>query len=95
MLELNRHFAADIVSFYKLAALFAFQGNKEKAYEYFDQLNKQQKMPLWMVTCITNDPVFDSLRGDPQFQQIVRDVEAKYEAEHERVRQWLEENDML
>jgi len=28
-------------------------------------------------------------------RQIVRDVEAKYQAEHERVRQWLEENDML
>jgi len=27
-----------------------------------------------------------------EFQQIVRDVEAKYQAEHERVRQWLEEN---
>ena len=27
--------------------------------------------------------------------QIERDVEAKYQAEHERVRQWMEENDML
>ena len=29
------------------------------------------------------------------YQKIVRDVEAKYQAEHERVSQWLEENDML
>ena len=54
--------------------------------------------------------VYDDLRGarkfecevvylriwvKPEFQQIVRDVEAKYQAEHERVRKWLEENDML
>ena len=95
MLELNRHFTANIVVFYKLAALFAFQGNKEKAYEYLNKLNDRQGMPLWMVPCINYDPMFDSLRDDPEFQQIVRDVEAKYQAEHERVRSWMEDNDML
>jgi hypothetical protein len=49
----------------------------------------------WMVMYITNDPLFVSIRDEPEFQQIVRDVEAKYKAEHKRVRQWLEENDML
>jgi hypothetical protein len=29
------------------------------------------------------------------YQKIVGDVEAKYQAEHERVRQWLEENDRM
>jgi molybdopterin converting factor small subunit len=42
-----------------------------------------------------NDPHFDSIRDEPEFQQIVSDIEAKYQAEHERVRKWLEENDML
>ena len=35
------------------------------------------------------------IRDEPEFKQILRDVEAKYQAEHERVSQWLEENDML
>ena len=52
-------------------------------------------MPLWMVTRIKNEPLFDGIRDEPEFQQMVRDMEAKYQAEHERVRQWLEENDML
>lgn len=37
----------------------------------------------------------DSIRDKPKFQQIVCDVEAKYQTEHERVKQWLEENNML
>jgi molybdopterin converting factor small subunit len=37
--------------------------------------------------------LFDNIRAEPEFQQIVRDVEAKYQAEYERVRKWLEEND--
>jgi len=52
-------------------------------------------MYSWMVISFKNNPLFDSIRDEPEFQQIVRDVEAKYQAEHERVRKWLEENDML
>jgi len=44
---------------------------------------------------MNNDSLFDSIRDEPEFKQIVRDVETKYQAEHERVRKWLEENDML
>ena len=95
MLELNRHYSAAILSFYHMASLYAFQGNKEKAYEYLNQVNNRQRMPLWMIPCLNYDPMFDSLREEPQFQQIVRDVEAKYQAEHERVLRWMEENDML
>ena len=47
------------------------------------------------VIQIQIDPLLESIRNEPEFQQIVRDVEAKYQLEHERVRQWLEENDML
>jgi len=95
MLELNRHYHKDILTFYQIAALSAFQGNKEKAYEYLKQVNHRQGLPMWMIQCINYDPMFDSIRHEPEFQQILRDVEAKYQAEHERVRQWLEENDML
>ena len=52
-------------------------------------------MLLLRATQIKKDPLFNSIRDEPEFQQIVKDIEAKYQAEHERVRQWLEENDML
>jgi hypothetical protein len=44
---------------------------------------------------IKHDPLFDSIRNEPEFQQIVRDVESKYQVEHERVKKWLEEQGML
>ena len=47
------------------------------------------------VLLIKNDPLFSNIRKEPEFQQIVKDVEAKYQAEHERVRKWLEEQGML
>ena len=95
MLEEGRHFYQDFMTYYTFATIYAFQGEKAKAYEYLRFLNQRQRMPQWQVANIKDDPMFDSIRDEPEFQQIVRDIEAKYQAEHERVRQWLEENDML
>ncbi|HUX94149.1 MAG TPA: hypothetical protein VMV47_00340 [Bacteroidales bacterium] len=52
-------------------------------------------MPLLLKTFIEDDPLFDSIRDDPEFQQIVKEVESKYQAEHERARRWLEEQGLL
>ena len=47
------------------------------------------------IIYIKNDPLFASLRNEPEFQQIARDVESKYQAEHERVRKWMEKQGKL
>jgi TolB-like protein len=95
IIELGRHYNQDFHTFYILAAMYAFLGDKDKAYENLRLVNQRQRMPLWMIKDIKNDPLFNSIRDEPEFQQIVRDIEDKYQAEHERVRQWLQENDML
>jgi len=93
MIELDRNYARDYFTFYNLAAAYAFLGDKEKAFEYLRLFNRVQVKPLFGVSVIKNDRLFDSIRDEPEFQQIVRNVEAQYQAEHERVRKWLEEND--
>jgi hypothetical protein len=39
--------------------------------------------------------IFISIRREPGFQKIVNDVEAKYQADQERVRKLMEEQSML
>jgi len=80
---------------YDRAGIYAFRGEREKAYEDLRIFNQRKYQSLWMVNLIKNDPLFDSIRNEPEFQQIVKDVEAKYQAEHERVRKWLAEQGML
>jgi hypothetical protein len=82
-------------NYYDLAATYAFMGDKEKALLNLSEFKKYLTGDRWGVMYFNNDPLFDPIRDEPAFQQIVRDVEAKYQEEHERVRQWLEENDML
>ena len=95
LLERDRHFARDIYIFKSLAAMYAFLEDKDKAYKYLRRMNQSQRFPHFEIKDLKNDPLFESIRDEPEFQQIVRDVEAKCQAEHERVRKWLVENDML
>ena len=38
-----------------------------------------------------DDELFDSIRQDDRFQDLLLEMETKYQAEHERVRKWLEQ----
>jgi TolB-like protein/tetratricopeptide (TPR) repeat protein len=89
-IKLGRTYAKRLGAYYDLAGVYAFMGEKKKAYKNLRIYSQIQQVPLWMVNLIKRDPLLNSIRNEPEFQQIVRDVEAKYQAEHERVRKWLE-----
>ena len=93
LVELDRGYGNNY--YYNLAAIYAFRGDKDKAYEFLRLINQRQSMPLFVIKNYKNNPLFDSIRDEAEFQQFLQDVEAKYQAEHERVRKWLEENEML
>jgi TolB-like protein/Tfp pilus assembly protein PilF len=95
LIKSDRPYAQLFYTYYDLAAIYAFRGDKDKAYENLKIFNQRQRIQLWMVNLIKHDPLFNSIRNEPEFQQIVRDVEVKYQAEHERVRKWLEETGQL
>jgi TolB-like protein/Tfp pilus assembly protein PilF len=94
-IKLNRHNSQNLYVYYDLAAVYAFRGETKHAIENLRIFNQRKKMPIWAAVLINHDPLFNNIRNEPEFQQIVRDVEAKYQAEHERVRKWLEEQGML
>jgi len=95
-INLKRPYAGQILySYYDLAGIYAFLGDRDKAYKNLRIFNQIVQVPLWMSKLIKTDPLFNSIRNEPEFQQITMDIEAKYQAEHERVKKWLEEQGML
>jgi Flp pilus assembly protein TadD len=96
LIKSDRPWSQLLYTYYDLAGVYAFRGDKVKAYKNLEIFNQRQKEEdLWMVSLIKTDPLFDSIRNEPEFQQIVRDVEARYQVHHERVKKWLEEQGML
>ena len=94
-INLGRPYAIDKYTYYDLAGIYAFRGNTEKALENLRIFNQREIQGFLIASLIRFDPLLDNIRSEPEFQKILGDVEAKYQAEHERVRQWLEKNDML
>jgi TolB-like protein len=90
MNELKRPYGEGLYTYYDLAGVYAFTGEKNKAYKNLRIFNQIKRTSLWMVMLIKTDPLFVTIRNEPEFQQIATDIEAKYQAEHERVRKWLE-----
>jgi TolB-like protein/Tfp pilus assembly protein PilF len=91
----SRHAYMEVMWEYFLAGIYACRGDKGKAYENLKLFDKAQTVALDWVISIKNDPLFNSIRNEPEFQKIVRNMEARYQAEHERVRKWLEEQGKL
>jgi len=96
-IELQRRRATErnLNTYYNLAATYAITGETEKALENLRHWLTREVMDAMMLWMFKTDVLLNPIRDHPEFQQIVRDAEARYQAEHERVRQWLEENDML
>jgi tetratricopeptide (TPR) repeat protein len=92
-IQLNRLFPA--FKYYDMAGSYAFLGKKEEAYRYLDEFAKRKFFPIKIVNLIKRDPLFDNLREEEEFEAIVKNVEAKYLKEHNRVKVWLQDNDML
>jgi len=99
-IKLGRYYSSAFLQFsnayYDLAGVYAFRGEKVKALEILRMFDRCPVMPLSVVDDIKKyNPLFNSIRDDPEFQKIIRSWEAKYLAEHERVRKSIEKHGML
>ena len=94
--ELNQVRSYEGWTYYDLAGVYAYRGDKAKAYENL-RIMVEIGSTSWygMARLIEIDPLFFSIRDEPEFIQIVSDVLTKILAEHKRVRLLLEENEML
>jgi TolB-like protein/tetratricopeptide (TPR) repeat protein len=93
--ELGRAIQDVYLNAYDMAGVYAFLGEKEKAFEKLRLAGQRETHGLYNAVYVKNDAMFENYRDDPVFLNFIEDVESKYQSEHERVRQWLEENDML
>jgi TolB-like protein/AraC-like DNA-binding protein/Tfp pilus assembly protein PilF len=80
---------------YPLAGIYAAIGDKKKAYENLNLFNQAKSFTREWVTLLKTDPQFNGIRNESEFQRILKEVESKYQAEHERVRKWLEAQGQL
>ena len=94
-IKLSRDIEQRKTAHYDLAGTYAFLGDKNKAYKSLDEYSKRNTFALWMVVFAKHDLLFENIRYEERFQKIIKEIESKYLAEHERVKKWLGEQDMI
>ena len=82
-------------NYYDLAAIYAFLGEKEKALENLRILNNKIPWSMLVSWMQKGEPLFDGIRDDPEFQQILNEYKTRFQADHERIKKLLEEQGML
>ncbi len=78
----------------RLSQIYVMKGDIESTYEELSKLAQLERFTTWDNT-LRDFPMYDMINTEPEFLQIISEIERKYAVQHERVRQWLEENDML
>ena len=46
-------------------------------------------MYVWLVNRLKYDPMLDNIRSEPEFAEVLKDVETKYQKEHEKIGELL------
>jgi len=91
----NTPYAKEKWAYYDLAGVYAFLGDKEKAYENLDEYNTKNFENAQIVMYMGWDPLFDSIREEERFQRIYHDIKAKYQREHDKLEAWMEKEGMM
>ena len=82
-------------NFCSLAQICCIKDQTEKAMEYMREIDRYSLKPLWFIIALEEDPIYDSIREEDEFRMMLRSLNLTWQAEHERVRQWMTENNML
>ncbi len=90
-IELNRRAAQIYETHFSLACIYSTLNQKDKAIEYLVQLKKRNYIDVWLVTRLKYSPMLDNIRNEPEFDEVLKDVETKYQKEHEKVGELLRE----
>ncbi|GEM_PF-605931 len=74
-----------------LAGIYSVKNEKEKALEYLNDFNQRKTISIMWLKIFQENPMFDNIRNEPKFQEILADSEKKYQKEHKRVGKFLRE----
>lgn len=89
VIELNLPDAQIYETHFRLACIYSSLNQKDKAIEYLIQLKKRNYNDIWLITRLKCSPMLDNIRNEPEFAEVLDDVETKYKKEHERVGELL------
>lgn len=92
-IEINSPYGRSIAH-YDLAAIYAFIGETEKAYQHLEKIIKWSFIDAWLISLIEVDPLFEKITKEEHFKKIILQMKSKNIPQRDRVVKWLKEEEM-
>ncbi|HAQ20688.1 MAG TPA: hypothetical protein DCR40_15875 [Prolixibacteraceae bacterium] len=78
-----------------LATIYSSLRENEKAIDYLIKLKNRESGCALLFNLVKSHPALDNIRNMPEYADVLKDVEAKYLRDHNRVGKLLKEKDLL
>jgi tetratricopeptide (TPR) repeat protein len=95
--ESYRQYAERDGSIYRnlqLAAYYAYRNDANKAIEYMKLFTKEDNFQYW-VLLMDEDPATENIRSHPEFKKVMKLIQDKFWANHNKLKITLEEKGVL
>ncbi|WP_372650156.1 helix-turn-helix domain-containing protein [Draconibacterium sp.] len=84
-----------IYSNFSLAFYYSYSGDNDKAIDYLKAFTQQDNFHYWTILFTPIDPLMDNLLKHPQYKNVFREIENKFNANHKRIKESLEGKGLL
>ena len=93
-----KEYADNDNSIYKnlnLAVYYSYIGDTKNAIEEMKLFSKQNNYHYWTIIFLKIDPLIDEVKDDPEFRNILNEIETKFWDKHKQIRASLEKKKLL
>ncbi len=80
---------------FSLSEIFSIKGEQKKAMMYFNLISNKYLSQKWFIITMEKDPLLQNIRSDERFQEILNKSKSDWQKEHEKLRIWLKQNNLL
>jgi tetratricopeptide (TPR) repeat protein len=94
ILKSSRPYSQINWAYYDIASIYSFRGDKENALKNLKLYSRNKNCELWMLTDMKFDPLLSNIRNEPEFIQIEKEMENKYQIVSAEVGKWIKEQRM-
>ena len=88
-IKYNNPFAQERYVYGLLSAIYAMQGDKQMALDYFSEMTKRKTISHLALIQVKNLPIYDNISNEPEFREMIQILEKKYLEEHEKIKKLL------
>ena len=78
-----------------LARIYSILGDKEKTLKYLPGIKKFQSINIELINDLKNWPSYDLVRETPEFQEIMKALQSRYQREHDKISDLLRNHGMI